>query len=379
MQLTMPRVVAPRALPILAVIALVIAAFVVAALIVGSQQRLPPPFGLARTGMLIYESNGDIFARGPDGRIQPLLADPEPQSAPTWARDGSRFAFWSGPFGATGELKVADASGTNVATLVADLTLPPVFMPQSASWSPDGRMLAFSSGDGVLEVINADGTGRKVLGEGPLRRFDPAWSPDGQLIAFRGQATPSHDASRQVYVIRPNGTGEQQVSGLSIEPNSAMAPSWSVDGRLLYDAVFDRSIGGNHGDIVIATATADGWTEEIIVGGPTSDWLPRWSNDGTRIVFLRSFVDGEGDLFVTDADGSDARKLSDRAMSTAGACWTPDDTAIAALTGQEGLPINSQEAATYILFEADTGRILEEIRAPGVQGILDCSWQRLAP
>jgi Tol biopolymer transport system component len=379
MQLTMPRVAMPRAIPILALIALLVIALIAAALYVGSRQPpLPPPFGLARTGSLIYDANGEIFVRDLDGGSRAVMTEPDSATSPIWARDGTRFAYWSGSPGDRGELRVADADGRSVAAVATDVTLPLAYAPQSPTWSPDGARIAFSSDDGILEIVNADGTGRHTVGVTPPLRFDPAWSPDGTLIAFRRQTSPGDDASRQVYVMRPDGTGERQVSAVSDATNSAMAPSWSADGRLLYDAKPGPFMNGDFGDIIVASYAGDRWSERIVVGGDTPDWLPRWSNDGTRIVFLRSFIDGEGDLYVVGADGSALRKLSDRPMSTAGACWTPDDTAIAGLTGEMGKPINGQAGATYVLFDANTGNVLDEIPAPGIQGIVDCSWQRLA-
>jgi hypothetical protein len=66
-------------------------------------------------------------------------------------------------------------------------------------------------------------------------------------------------------------------------------------------------------------------------------------------------------------------------MSTGGACWSPDDRLVVSLTGEEGKPIEGQPGATYVVFEANSGKVLQEIPAPGVHGIIDCSWQRLAP
>jgi Tol biopolymer transport system component len=379
MQPTMRRVVLPRAVQILALIALLVAALLVAALVVGSRHPTPPPFGLARTGMLVYDRDGDIYVRGVDGQSRPLLEGQDFLSTPIWARDGSRFAFWSGGLGERGELRSADATGQDVRTLATGVVLPSELMSQAVSWSPDGTRVVFSSGDGIMEAVDSDGTDRHAIGSTPPLRFDPAWSPDGALIAFRRQASTSSDAPRQVFVIRPDGSGERQVSSVTEEPNSALAPNWSFDGRLLYDAVFGPSLNGNHGDIVVASPQGDGWSERIVVGGQTTDWFARWSNDARRIVFLRSPSGGEGDLYIADADGSDLAKLSDRVMSTGGACWSPDDRLVVSLTGEEGKPIEGQPGATYVVFEANSGKVLQEIPAPGVHGIIDCSWQRLAP
>jgi Tol biopolymer transport system component len=361
------------------VIALLIAALVVAAVLIGSRQRpLPPPFGLAGTGQFVYDANGDLFVRDADQQPRLLIGGPGHQFSATWSRDGSKVAFWSGEVGGVVELRVADTDGGAPVVIASGVTLPPIHYVVPPSWSPDGRKVAFSSDDGVLEVANVDGTGRQgrhVIGTGGLLRFDPAWSPDGSLIAFRGQEISGPRAPRNVYVIGADGKGERPVSARSGGFNAMIGPNWSVDGKLLYDAVYADS---GAGAIVVATLAGDSWSENVIIKGEP-DWLPRWSNDGTRIVFLRSHVDAEGDQLVANADGTGIRVISDRVMSTAAGCWTPDDRAIAALTGQEGLPIEGQPGAKYVLFDADSGQVLAEMPVPGIEGIVDCSWQRLAP
>jgi hypothetical protein len=65
-------------------------------------------------------------------------------------------------------------------------------------------------------------------------------------------------------------------------------------------------------------------------------------------------------------------------MSTAGACWAPDDRSIAAMTGQLDMPIDGQVAATYVIYDVATGAVLTEMHTPRGVSMLDCSWQRLA-
>ena len=64
-----------RQLGVLALIALLLA--VALAAYVGTQRRVPPPFGPARNGLIPYISQGDIYVGDPvTGRTTLLLSGP---------------------------------------------------------------------------------------------------------------------------------------------------------------------------------------------------------------------------------------------------------------------------------------------------------------
>jgi dipeptidyl aminopeptidase/acylaminoacyl peptidase len=70
-----------------------------------------------------------------------------------------------------------------------------------ASWSPNGRTIAFER-DGTIQIMNADGTNARQLTKG----FHPVWSPDGRALAFMRGNAGSDGVS--IYTIRINGTGQ---------------------------------------------------------------------------------------------------------------------------------------------------------------------------
>ena len=103
------------------------------------------------------------------------------------------------------------------------------------TFSPDGTQIAYTElttarpvDEGFsLRVVNADGTGVRVLHEAhPSMQGGAAWSPDGTHIAFGWD--------RSIWVIRSDGSGIAKVS-------DGYGASWSPDGSRI---AFDLPHGG---------------------------------------------------------------------------------------------------------------------------------------
>jgi Tol biopolymer transport system component len=84
-------------------------------------------------------------------------------------------------------------------------------------------------------VIRLDGSASRNLSND--QHFDgwPTWTPDGRWILF-ASGREGIANSGQVYRIRPDGTGLQQITG---GPSGHVQPSVSADGRklLVYQVV----------------------------------------------------------------------------------------------------------------------------------------------
>ena len=108
--------------------------------------------------------------------------------------------------------KSTDTTGSK--TLITDKMAQVRF----ASWSPDGKRIAFHSnrGGGAPQVwtVNADGSDLQQLTRDPKRSLNyPVWSPDGMRIAFDS----FRDGNFEIYVVNTDGAGLMR---LTDDPNA---------------------------------------------------------------------------------------------------------------------------------------------------------------
>jgi Tol biopolymer transport system component len=106
------------------------------------------------------------------------------------------------------------------------------------------------------------------------------------------------------------------------------SPTVAFQGQIAFES--DRD-----GNAEIYVMDADGTELERLTDDPAGDAQPAWSPDGTKIAFA-SDRDGDLDLYVMNADGSGVEQLTDDFPGTESyPAWAPDGTRIA-FTGLRG-------------------------------------------
>jgi len=181
----------------------------------------------------------------------------------------------------------------------------------SPAWSPDSRMLAFTSDrDDKRQIYLIDirgGEARRLTSfEDGVGAF--SWSPDGKSIAFT-MTDPKTEAMKD----REKTFGEFDVIGQEyrmshlwvLDVASAQATrltsgaftvgafDWSPDGtRIAFDhRINGANANGGTADISIVTVADGTLTPLVTQQGP--DTTPVWSPDGTRIAFETAMANPE--------------------------------------------------------------------------------------
>jgi Tol biopolymer transport system component len=144
----------------------------------------------------------------------------------------------------------------------------------------------------TLYTISPDGTViRRLVSSG----WNPAWSPDGTSVAFSsGRTGPGTDA---IWLIDADGSHQRLITSPPAKSVDE-EPAWAPDGS---QVAFLRTSGSGSYDIWIVNADGTDAHQLTFIGHSTQ---PSWSPDGTQIAFAVSRV-----VWVIDVDGTDAHAI----------------------------------------------------------------------
>jgi Tol biopolymer transport system component len=230
--------------------------------------------------------------------------------SPSWSPDGTRLIFstarcgydydgeYTCLFAGSGQT-AADSGGLVIMNPeTGEITRPAAgILGEDPAWSPTGDMVAFTRFTDKccklqLFVMRLDGSEAQELSTPEVTaNFEPSWSPDGQQIAFTC-AKPTLG----ICVVNKDGTKFRRLTDDAFWDGHEWAPQWSPDGTRI--AVSKRNQANPTYGVAVMAADGSGVTR-------LSDGMsPRWSADGTKLIFLN------GGVFTMNADGSDIRGSS---------------------------------------------------------------------
>ncbi len=257
-------------------------------------------------------------------------------------------------------------------TPIAILPGEPWIVYPSPSDSPTG---------GGLILVREDGTDRhEILSQPDSRRDHPDWSRDGAQLAFedwhRDATAPGLDQI-DIWISDADGGNPRQVTRCESPCLQRSWPAWSPDGTQLALVRYDRladPLWGPSAIEILDLATGDIRVVSETKDGVTAYYTPRWSPDGSQIVFaIETYSDAtetktiSSSLAIVNADGSsgaDPRILTTPGLLVRNPDWHPLDDRIVF----EASPVKPGSTTTDLYVIGADGSSLNNLTNSGSGG-----------
>jgi len=300
---------------------------------------------------LAFASEGGIWVVPVPGKVGPdivgkpiKLTEPTGFSAsePVWSGDGKWIAFNLWDKGDAG-IAIIPSTGGEPKIVPVKTYRGGMYRGFRISLSPDGKLLAYASGDGNWKFEDASIKQEKyniytipVDGGAAVRLTDaytlePAFSPDGKKIAYDKQIRTKEGklSGLEIWVTPVEGGDPIQVS------DSSMCPLWSPYGNMIAFLCYVSEKDKIDKELRIVPISKDGKPEaaptRIKLPGETNDYLAGWTTDN-KIGILFEAPEHRA-LYTVPASGEKATQITPNGIYY-DPRWSPDGMRI--LFGDDG-------------------------------------------
>ena len=259
----------------------------------------------------------EIFSSNEDGDAIQLTDNANNNWRPIMNRQRTKIAFISDA-GIEPQIYIMNRDGSDI----QQVTTVPISginkLELDFCWSPDGTQLLYMN-NANLYRINLDGSGFNLFAEAPPGFYftECDWTDQDDLIIARTAGSDPYDSFiftfsedgvylGQVYTNIPGGTGGPvfAISGTSFLYTHDVSGYQAADGRQLDATVFIKNINNQV-------------TSNLSIDKPagTNDLDPRYSPDGSKVIFINTNNDGISpkNIWTMNLDGSDRTLLFENA------------------------------------------------------------------
>jgi len=290
--------------------------------------------------------------------LKRLTFAPGLQNHPTWSPDGRLLAYSSNQSGNFDIwVQQPDVRGNPI-----QITRNPAHDWQP-DWSPDGREIVFRSerdGGGLYLVPALGGQEQKIASFG----YEPRWSPRGDFILFAGSNASDTIAEPRLYVVSGSArtAPEPVLTALVSKLGSSMSFGWHPDGERV-------SISGMHRDLGPGFWTmrfGDGepvrseMSEDARLGVPPRSF--EWDSSGEAI-YITAAEAGATNILRVQVDPRTLKWIGPPQRLTAGPRLYGD---VAAASGGRRVAFVAEDVRTRawsFRFDARTGRLQGDPRS----------------
>lgn len=194
--------------------------------------------------------------------------------------------------------------------------------PTDLEPTPDSSRLVFADGtDDPLTrdvyIVGMDGQNQQQLTHSAKLSYQPAVSPDGTKIAY----VVEKDGFSDIHVMGIDGTGDTNITKTN---KGYWEPQWSADGKNILVTSRDTQ----HGNLELVQLAADGSGKKQLTHIGFNTDMPKFTPDGSHIVFGVDPAMGTPVLCSMKSDGTDIRSYATDLILGGTPAITPDNTIV---------------------------------------------------
>lgn len=184
----------------------------------------------------------------------------------------------------------------------------------------------------------------------------------------------SRTGTKEIWVMDYDGANQHPLTSLH---SISLTPRWSPDASRIAFTCFAPSHGVVSPQICMYSLDAGKVVTFPRFRGTNSS--PAWSPDGTHLIFSSSML-GNPELFVTDANGSNPKRLTFANGASTSPAWNPKTgQSVVFVSDRDGIPklfmMNADGTNSTQMDVPDKGYLIDPAWAPNGQ-LLAFSWRR---
>ncbi|MGH9556576.1 MAG: protein kinase domain-containing protein [Terriglobales bacterium] len=202
---------------------------------------------------------------------------------------------------------------------------PPAATDLYASWSFDGKRIAFARNQGgkfSLWVMDAQGGEPELVLADQYVSMSPAWTADNQRLLF----VSNRGGPMTLWEI---DVGSHRTRQVTTGSGSVLMPAVSSSGRVLYTQ-YSHQV-----DLYWGALDQPEEKHQRLTSHTQNNFAGRVAPDGEHVVYLSDRT-GNYELWMLDRRGGAERKLTDHPASDIMADWSPDGREMVFLSAREG-------------------------------------------
>jgi DNA-binding winged helix-turn-helix (wHTH) protein/Tol biopolymer transport system component len=325
---------------------------------------------------IVYARGRELYRAKSDGSESKLLvALPGLGWQPRWSPDGKRLRLtvFDVPTSTTSIWEVA-REGTDLHPLLPGWPggdkpgAGPADGPISlccGSWTPDGKYFVFQTTQGGRSEIWSIPGKPSLLGRPFPSVMDPVQVTNGQLSSLAPVFSPD---GRRLFVIGQELRGELQrfdaQTGQFVPYMGGLSASFvdfSRDGQWVTYVAYPEG--------TLWRSRTDGSERLQLTFAPMEAMVPKWSPDGSRILFYGIGTGREQRAYVISVNDGEAKPASAGSGGEMNTCWSPDGDSVM----YSDFPFFSKEPGKVAvhLLNLKTQKVE---RLPGSEGFFAPSW-----